>query len=336
MTATKPKTTCSSPSSNDSLNSMKRTPNGGIAKRTRGPINKRACQRCRQGKIKCDGDAEMGKPCSNCDPQSCVYDNSPRKNKQVEQLRQRMSTLEEQLVNIVKDVDAKLTLKDLEKDVLILLCESKELFNGSEVFQALLDAMRHGKLFKQLLILTHELLQRMSRNQERIPELIQSLQRVLERAELDNDPTAFANALSVEQYRNVNGEYELVSPSYNPSILLANSPVIITDSSTSLPSPYDGCDTTACLNSHSPSDDGSETLSGEYGSGSPPTPSERRHSLDNDSDSYHNSLRGSSHQVSTGYYYTNANTYYPSDYIEYPYYLSEAANTTSPTDSYIL
>src|SRR5579862_5769917 len=89
--------------------------NSNVSKRTRGPINKRACQRCRQGKIKCDGDAESGKSCSNCDPSHCKFDNSPRKNKQVESLKLRLNAVEEQLVAITSDVAEQLNTKDIEK-----------------------------------------------------------------------------------------------------------------------------------------------------------------------------------------------------------------------------
>src|SRR5438034_9737969 len=85
---------------NHQSNNNNNNVNNVLTKRTRGPINKRACQRCRQGKIKCDGDAESGKPCSNCDPQHCKYDNSPRKNKQVESLKLRLNAVEEQLIAI--------------------------------------------------------------------------------------------------------------------------------------------------------------------------------------------------------------------------------------------
>ncbi|CAG8538529.1 13084_t:CDS:1 [Acaulospora colombiana] len=344
MTATKPKSSsqqCASPSQNDPLKRTNSNGSNSMTKKTRGPINKRACQRCRQGKIKCDGDAELGKPCSNCDPQNCKYDNAPRKNKQVEQLKQRMAILEEQLVSIVKELNEKLSTKDLEMEILCQLCESKELFNGSEVFSRLKNAIKNDKLPKQLLLFTRELLQRMSKNHEKIPDIIESLQRVVECAEYDKDPAVISNIPTVDQYRNVNGQYELVPPPYDPSILLADA-MIIADNSVNLSSSYDACEGMTCPNSHSPSDDGSETMSVGFGSGSPPTPNEQ-HSLDDDSESYNNnsSRTSSTHQVSaspmSGFYY-NTNSYYPSDYIDYngTSYYFEATNTTSPTDSFLL
>ncbi|CAG8730902.1 8351_t:CDS:2 [Rhizophagus irregularis] len=47
------------------------------------PIRK-ACQKCRQLKIECDGNAENDVPCSNCDVGTCIYGKSSKKNYQIE------------------------------------------------------------------------------------------------------------------------------------------------------------------------------------------------------------------------------------------------------------
>ncbi|CAI2164515.1 19371_t:CDS:2 [Funneliformis geosporum] len=153
-----------------------------LAKRTRGPINKRACQRCRQGKIKCDGDAESGKACSNCDPQHCKYDNSPRKNKQVELLKHRLTEVEVHLEAITRDIGEKLTIKDLEKEILCMLYESKEHFSSPQLFQELKDAIKQSRCIKPVLVITYELLTRLPdpKNVDYIPSIMQSLQRFVD------------------------------------------------------------------------------------------------------------------------------------------------------------
>src|SRR5438105_3418310 len=160
--------------------------NNVLSKKTRGPINKRACQRCRQGKIKCDGDAETGKSCSNCDPQHCKYDNSPRKNKQVESLKQRLSLVEDRLVSITRDVSEKLNTKDLEKEILCLLYESKNHFMNTlqdqALFQNLRDALKQSRCVRPILAITFELLMRLSDrdNAKFIPDIMKSLQRFVD------------------------------------------------------------------------------------------------------------------------------------------------------------
>lgn len=156
-----------------------------LAKRTRGPINKRACQRCRQGKIKCDGDAETGKPCSNCDPQHCKYDNSPRKNKQVESLKLRLNAVEEQLIAITSDVAEQLHTKDIEKEILCLLYESKEHFVSYEpLFEGLRDALKQSRCIRPVLPITFELLKRLG-DGKCIAEIMKSLQRFVDCANSD-------------------------------------------------------------------------------------------------------------------------------------------------------
>src|SRR6266542_2919879 len=63
-----------------------------------GSINRRPCQKCKILKIKCDGDPENDIACSNCDVGTCVYDKSPRKNRQVENLKAKVESLENALL----------------------------------------------------------------------------------------------------------------------------------------------------------------------------------------------------------------------------------------------
>ncbi|GBC01880.1 hypothetical protein RclHR1_04370001 [Rhizophagus clarus] len=175
MTATRPAPRYNVNQSNNNSNNV-----NVLAKRTRGPINKRACQRCRQGKIKCDGDAETGKACSNCDPQHCKYDNSPRKNKQVESLKLRLNAVEEQLIAITSDVSEQLQTKDIEKEILCLLYESKEHFvTYEQLFKDLRDALKQSRCIRPVLPITFELLKRLGEG-KCIPEIMRSLQRFVD------------------------------------------------------------------------------------------------------------------------------------------------------------
>ncbi|CAG8544471.1 9406_t:CDS:2, partial [Ambispora gerdemannii] len=132
---------------------------GGPSRR-RGPINKRACQRCRQGKIKCDGNAETGHPCSNCDANTCKYDNSPRKNKQ----------------NGVE-------IKQFEKKVLKELYEQKEYFVRTQslsLFDQLLQVLMESRCFITILQLIKEHLVRLPLidNQNRTVDIMQGLEQL--------------------------------------------------------------------------------------------------------------------------------------------------------------
>jgi hypothetical protein len=183
MTATRPASRYNHVNQQSNNNS---NVNNVLAKRTRGPINKRACQRCRQGKIKCDGDAETGKPCSNCDPQHCKYDNSPRKNKQVESLKLRLNAVEEQLIAITSDVSEQLQTKDIEKEILCLLYESKEHFVSYEpLFEGLRDALKQSRCIRPVLPITFELLKRLGGERNHIPDIMKSLQRFVDCANSD-------------------------------------------------------------------------------------------------------------------------------------------------------
>ncbi|CAG8469764.1 3291_t:CDS:1 [Scutellospora calospora] len=315
------------------------------AKRSRGPINKRACQRCRQGKIKCDGDAETEKPCSNCDPESCKYDNSPRKNKQVENLKQRLQKVEEQLISIYKSSCEKSEQNLFEKETLILLYENKEHFNNSSttVFQGLVEAIRNCQLDKQLLSFTYSLLQRISTHKDKIPGIIESLQRVLcaadDRAKNLSVPSANTHLESQQQQQY---DSPIISGSVDPTMVLtANQPNLSPLSSFDNNNLCQNCET-SCLNhvhTSSSDDDGSESFNGAYecnddGSGGPSTPNEQNHNgFDDSKQSY--SSNGSIHPLPGSSQILGMPDYYQYSYNltpDYPYLFFENTTTTSPTD----
>ncbi|CAG8534451.1 15204_t:CDS:1 [Racocetra persica] len=310
-------------------------------KRSRGPINKRACQRCRQGKIKCDGDAETGKPCSNCDPELCKYDNSPRKNKQVENLKQRLQKVEEQLVFILKSSGDKLELTYIEKETLCLLYENKERFNGSAVFQGLLEAIKQCHLDKQLLVYTYSLLERISTNEDKIQGIIESLQRVLfaatERAKNLSIPSANTQ-LEQQQY-----DSSIMSGSVDPTMILANNPSNLSAISSFENNMCQNCETNGLNHVHTSSsdDDGSESFSNGYecnddGSGGPSTPNEQNHPNCYESKPFQ-STNGSTHQLPGSSQMLEMDYYHPfSPYslqtTDYSSFLFFDHQTTSPTD----
>ncbi|CAG8485688.1 10939_t:CDS:1 [Dentiscutata erythropus] len=314
------------------------------AKRSRGPINKRACQRCRQGKIKCDGDAETGKPCSNCDPDLCKYDNSPRKNKQVENLKQRLQKVEEQLIFIYKSYNEKLESTFIEKETLCLLYENKGHFTDSTVFQGLIEAIKQSHLDKQLLSLTYSLLQRISTHKDKIPEIINSLQRVLyaaaERAKTLSIPSSNAH-IEQQPY-----DTSIMSGSVDPTMVLTNNPSNLSTISSFENNMCHNCETNGLNQIHASSsdDDGSESFSGGYecnddGSGGPSTPNEQSHPNCFESKPFQQS-NGSAHQLSGSSQILEVPDYYPfspysiapADYSSYIYFDHP---TTSPTDENI-
>src|SRR6266496_3924308 len=81
------------------------TANQPTRRQPRGSINRRACQKCRILKIKCDGDPENDIACSNCDVGTCVYDKSPRKNRQVERLNTKIENLEMTLTEVQANLE---------------------------------------------------------------------------------------------------------------------------------------------------------------------------------------------------------------------------------------
>ncbi|CAG8461350.1 17541_t:CDS:1 [Cetraspora pellucida] len=310
-------------------------------KRSRGPINKRACQRCRQGKIKCDGDAETGKPCSNCDPELCKYDNSPRKNKQVENLKQRLQKVEDKLVSILKSSSDKLELTYIEKETLCLLYENKERFNGSPVFQGLLEAIKQCQLDRQLLVYTYSLLERISTNEDKISGIIDSLQRVLiaatERAKsLSISPTN----TQLEQQQQYDSS--IMSGSVDPTMILTSNPSNLSAISSFENNMCHNCETNGLNHVHTSSsdDDGSESFSNGYecnddGSGGPSTPNEQNHPNCYESKPFQAS-NGSAHQLPGSSQMLEVADYYPYSYslpqAEYSSLFFFDHQTTSPTD----
>jgi len=144
-----------------------------IRRQPRGSINRRACQKCRQLKIKCDGDAERNISCSNCDAEACVYDKSPRKNRQVEKLNTKVENLEKTLMeaqenlkiisdNCIKKAEDIGILK-IEKQVLNLLFDSHNHFvNHPVIFSQLRQVINESRCWLILLQLVQALLLKLS------------------------------------------------------------------------------------------------------------------------------------------------------------------------------
>lgn len=356
MTASRPATPGTNVRYNHQVNHQVNPSNNGLSKRTRGPINKRACQRCRQGKIKCDGDAETSKPCSNCDPQHCKYDNSPRKNKQVESLKIRLSTVEEQLVAITRDVTEKLNTKDLEKEILCLLYETKGHFINSNqaLFQGLRDALKQSRCLRPILVITYELLMRLAddNNENYIPEIMKSLQRFVDCANtFEKDASILPTVPSSEDiFKKIENYCQTGAQPYstNDNLIM---PI------TTLP--LQTLDNTQVhLNLPSGDESGSSTY--EYDDvSSPPTPPKRQqqqqqqqvhseskcyngtnnvtHHIQNPQPSMIGTSSASDYSTTFAYGGENMYSYYPgnNEYVmdnNYLYLVNEAPTTTSPTD----
>ncbi|RGB26148.1 hypothetical protein C1646_721902 [Rhizophagus diaphanus] len=146
-----------------------------VRRQPRGSINRRACQKCRHLKIKCDGDAERNISCSNCDYGTCMYDKSPRKNRQVEKLNSKVENLEKTLMetqenlkiineNCIKKAEDNEILK-LEKQVLNLLFDCQNHFvNHPVIFTQLRQVINESRCWYILLQLIQALLLRLSQN----------------------------------------------------------------------------------------------------------------------------------------------------------------------------
>jgi hypothetical protein len=146
-----------------------------VRRQPRGSINRRACQKCRHLKIKCDGDAERNLSCSNCDYGTCVYDKSPRKNRQVEKLNTKVENLEKSLMetqenlkiindNCIKKAEDIEILK-LEKQVLNLLIDCQNHFAEHLVtFNQLRQAINESRCWYILLQVIQALLLRLTQN----------------------------------------------------------------------------------------------------------------------------------------------------------------------------
>ncbi|CAJ0762527.1 20321_t:CDS:10 [Entrophospora sp. SA101] len=163
------------------MTAVRRTPSSN--RRARGPINKRACQRCRLGKIKCDGDAISNRSCSNCEPSACIYDTTPRKNKQIEQMKEQMDTLQQRIMGIYSDFQGKLAIKEKEKEVLCLLYESKEYFGGCAehliTFDNLKNIIKQSTYLPGYLDFIGALISNFNLNQDKVPGIIESLERIV-------------------------------------------------------------------------------------------------------------------------------------------------------------
>nr|CAG8512767.1 10653_t:CDS:2 [Entrophospora candida] len=163
------------------MTAVRRTPSSN--RRARGPINKRACQRCRLGKIKCDGDAISNRSCSNCEPSACIYDTTPRKNKQIEQMKEQMDTLQQRIMGIYSDFQGKLATKEKEKEVLCLLYESKEYFGGCAehliTFDNLKNIIKQSTYLPGYLDFIGALISNFNLNQDKVPGIIESLERIV-------------------------------------------------------------------------------------------------------------------------------------------------------------
>ncbi|RIA97488.1 hypothetical protein C1645_752315 [Glomus cerebriforme] len=340
MTATKPTTTPAR------YNQIHQVNNNNLAKRTRGPINKRACQRCRQGKIRCDGDAESGKPCSNCDPQHCKYDNSPRKNKQVESLKLRLNVVEEQLITITSEVGEQLQTKDIEKEIICLLYESKEHFIGYEsLFEGLKDALKQSKFVRPILPITFELLKRLGEG-KCIPDIMKSLQRFVDCA---NSDSAAHTLSSAEILKKIEENYLAQTFPSNDNILPVDSMMI-----QPITIPGEVVDI-GQLNLHSGDEDSSESHSIGFddaydASGEPHTPpGSGAHNQVHSETKCFDSNNAPQHMTatSTGPDFVGSNFYENHQYFpSYQYNMMEAMNTmnqmsflppttTSPTDEQI-
>lgn len=163
-----------------------------VRRQPRGTINRRACQKCRHLKIKCDGDAERNISCSNCDYGTCFYDKSPRKNRQVERLNSKVENLEKTLMdtqenlkiisdNCVKKVNDIEILK-LEKEVMNLLIDCHSYFNDHPAtFNQLRQAINESRCWSIYLELIQALLIKLSQNEgNNTNSIINTLQNIAE------------------------------------------------------------------------------------------------------------------------------------------------------------
>ncbi|CAG8450707.1 6733_t:CDS:1 [Diversispora eburnea] len=133
-----------------------------VSRRPRGRINKRACEKCRQLKIRCDGDAQEGSVCSNCDKGSCVYDQSPRKNRQVEKLKTQVNDLEsniKQISNNFENQNFQLEVLRMEKKILSLLINCQTYFyEAQSTFSQLVQCMEESRCLSIFLPIIRDLL----------------------------------------------------------------------------------------------------------------------------------------------------------------------------------
>lgn len=154
----------------------------------RGKINHRACQKCRNLKIKCDGDAENNISCSNCDYGTCVYEESPRKKRKIEILNTKIKHPEKDVEVVrndctnVTNVTNVIEILKLEKQILNLLIEYSSLFaDHPMIFNQLRQAINESRCLFSLLQIIHELLLRLSQSDGNdTNSIIETLKRVAE------------------------------------------------------------------------------------------------------------------------------------------------------------
>ncbi|CAG8545633.1 10923_t:CDS:1 [Acaulospora colombiana] len=222
-------------------------------RRQRGTINKRACENCRRLKIRCDGDSAKSIDCSNCDAGTCVYDKSPRKNRQVEKLSNQVSNLEANLERIQNDLQQQtnrsnhiITVLKLEKEIQGLLYNCQNYFNDCHenqiVFEQLNQIIAKSQCWSILLPLVRELLIRLSQNTEPI-SIINTLRMISENTmkfcqpdssfnPMTNPPPELADlipsATTISYNSNVSSSSELIpepiSPAYSIPTTISNVP----------------------------------------------------------------------------------------------------------------
>nr|CAG8436548.1 879_t:CDS:2 [Entrophospora candida] len=218
----------SSPSSSITSNTVNTT-TANTRRQPRGKINKRACMNCRKLKVKCDGDALAGKDCTNCGKGTCVFDQSPRKNRQVENLTRQLDGVTETLgktqENLEKlqkqtgDKDAKIDILQLERDISRL-----ERDISQSLFKCLLRFQHESVLLTDLLDIVNEI------GCRPVLELLSSLlSRILEEnGDFPILPSSPSNSPSPCNYN-----YNNLHPNSNRNASTSTTPIMTTPISTS-------------------------------------------------------------------------------------------------------
>lgn len=202
----------SSPSSSTTSNIVNTTTTN-TRRQPRGKINKRACMNCRKLKVKCDGDALAGKDCTNCGKGTCVFDQSPRKNRQVENLTRQLDGMTETLRKTHETVEKrqkqdekKMEILQLEKDILQLerdisqsLFKCLLRFQHESVLLSNLMNMVNENNCRPLLGLLYNLLSRILEGNEDLSKFTPTLNTILDLS-LNNS----GNLLQIEEMSNSN------------------------------------------------------------------------------------------------------------------------------------
>ncbi|RIA84176.1 hypothetical protein C1645_825899 [Glomus cerebriforme] len=182
----------------------------------RGSINRRACQKCRHLKIKCDGDAENNVSCSNCDYGTCVYDKSPRKNRQVEKLNSKIENLENLLVETQSNIEiiqndfikkteeynCNVEILKWEKQISNLLFDCNNFFADHPiVFNQLRQAINESRCWAILLPVINALLSRLSQDDNNSTNSIIATLRTIAEASMNycNPDDAFNPSATIPQ-----------------------------------------------------------------------------------------------------------------------------------------